>query len=484
MYRSGRWVRLPSLVLVEDDLVALAAGDEAPATVEELDGGNSGTGTNGDEAEHGQQGGQQPLLRRGSPVAFRPGARADFRHRSALAADSPELLRLCGDLRCFRVVEAPLRAFLHTTVAAVEDQPLSPSLFAKDMAVMESVSLVAMLAMIAALILLGKYVHLQMKPKLTTNLASKPMTDSTDSHIPLPITLTPPTAGLRFTWQDREWRHGAWADYIFTEPARLALLALPVSRPLLLLLVEALGTARLLVVLEALERGTGRAPSDDPALRPELDVEQRLSLRSVAPRVSRRRFLRYTAAVLRARLFGGLAPGAGGGAGRPRRAHAAVRGAAPTSQGGQQQHVVLEMADMVSPQGEEPDQEHERGLLTGRGLGKGQQRQGKRNEQVPLLPIPMSRSGVLQRLGGVTVLSVVNDELVCRDTPIPEEVLFLNARKGNDKSPDPNKGGEAVSATVLRLAPDASAPSRLKFEHAQWVKHMAQLKVGFSQLLG
>lgn len=155
--------------------MALAAGDEAPATVEELDGGSSGTGGKGDEAEHGQQGGQQPLLRRGSPVAFRPGARADFRHRSALAADSPELLRLCGDLRCFRVVEAPLRAFLHKTVAAVEDQPLSPSLFAKDMAVVESVSLVAMLVMIAALILLGKYVHVQMKP---TKPASKPMIDS------------------------------------------------------------------------------------------------------------------------------------------------------------------------------------------------------------------------------------------------------------------------------------------------------------------
>lgn len=301
----------------------------------------------------------------------------------------------------------------------------------------------------------------------------------TDSNIPLLITLTQPTAGLRFTWQDREWRHGAWADYIFTEPARLALLALPVSRPLLLLLIEALGTARLLVVLEALERGSGRAPSEDPALRPELDVEQRLSLRSVAPRVSRRRFLRYTAAVLQARLFKGLSPGAGA----PRRAPGAVRGAAPTSQGGhhqQQQHVMLEMADMVSPQDEEQEQEL---LMTGRELGQGRQRRGNERTYVrkaragPLLPIPMSRSGVLQRLGGVTFLSVVNDELVCRDAPIPQEVLFLNARKGKDKSPDPNKGVEAVSATVLRLAPDASAPSRLKFEHAQWVKHMAQLKV-------
>lgn len=164
MYRSGRWVRLPSLVLVEDDLIALAAGDEAPATVEELDGGISGTGS-GDKEEHGKQGGQQ-LLRRGSPVAFRPGARADFRHRSVLAADSPQLLQLSGDLRVFRVVDggAPLRAFLDETVAAAENQPLSPSLFAKDMEVVESVSLVAMLSMIAALILLGKYVYVQIRP--------------------------------------------------------------------------------------------------------------------------------------------------------------------------------------------------------------------------------------------------------------------------------------------------------------------------------
>lgn len=481
VYRSGCWVQLPALVLVEDDLVALAAGDEAPATVVELDGGGGVGNDDGDE-QHGQ-GGQ---LRRGSRVAFRPWARADFRHRSAPAADSPKLLRLAGDLRCFRVVEAPLRAFLHKAVGEADEEPLSPSLFAKDMAVVESVALAVMLAMIAALIVLGQWAQ---KRNHAGASASTTLTLSPNTHHTAPHHTT---ASLRFTWQDREWRHGAWADYILTEPARLALLALPASRPLLLLLVEALGTARLLVVLEALERGTGRAPREDPATRPELDVEQRLSLRSVPPRVSRRRFLRYAAAVLRARLFGGLAPGVGGGGGKggaPRSAAAAAAvPAASTSQGGQQQHVVLEMADMMAPHDDEQESDHEQEQewerLTGRGRGHGRRWGSERVHKVragPLLPIPMSRSGALQRLGGVTFLSVMNDELVCRDAPIPQEVLFLNERKGKggkeNADPDPNNGGAVVSATVLRLAPDASAPSGLKFEHPQWVKHMAQLKV-------
>ncbi len=279
------------------------------------------------------------------------------------------------------------------------------------------------------------------------------------------------TASLRFTCQGREWRDGAWADYIFTEPSRLALLALPVSRPLFVLLVEAMGTARLLVVLEALERGAGREPSKDPAVRPELDVEQRLSLRSTAPLVSRRRYLQYTVAVLRARLFGASVPHGASSSVRP-------RGAAASSGGSKGQHVVLEMASLAPGRRHhrhKQEEEEEQPLASSRRRSGGWgQVQVQVDSSAPLLPIPMSRSGALQRLGGVTFFSVVNDELVCRDAPIPQEVLFLNAKRDQ---------GDAVSATVLRLTPDASSPSALRFDHAQWAKHMAQLKpIGFNCL--
>jgi len=180
VYRSGRWVRLPWLVLVEGDVIALASGDEAPASVEELCGSDDLDDAAG------------AVLRRGERVQFRAEKRAESVQRVALAPDSPKLLLMCGDLRCFRyggrmtvifldgigprvyhhllpshhsflpsflpfrVVEAPLRAFLDETIGPASHEAPSPSLFVKDMAVVESMAVVVMLVLIAALIVLCK----------------------------------------------------------------------------------------------------------------------------------------------------------------------------------------------------------------------------------------------------------------------------------------------------------------------------------------
>jgi hypothetical protein len=142
--------------------VALACGDEAPAAVRELRGsGHDRGGAVGSEHEQEHEHGppSPPMLQRGSIVEFRTDGRADFLHRSKLSPDSPELLLLCGDLRCFRVVEAPLRAFLEGMVGAADGAASAPpSLFAKDMGAVDSVALMAMLAIIAALIVLGAWV--------------------------------------------------------------------------------------------------------------------------------------------------------------------------------------------------------------------------------------------------------------------------------------------------------------------------------------
>ena len=164
----------------------------------------------------------------------------------------------------------------------------------------------------------------------------------------------------------------------------------------------------------------------------ELDVEQRLHLRQTQiarDRDSLYRFWRYFLATARSRLL-------------PR----------PPQLLGHPQPVVT-----PSPP-ESPVASHTIDIdaLLSRGTSGGS-----------LLPIPLGCTRVVERLGCINMLSIVDDELIC-ESSFPEEIFLLNA-----------KDSEAQSSTFgVMYDPTVG---KLKFEDVYWWKQMSSLKpLGFA----
>ena len=204
------------------------------------------------------------------------------------------------------------------------------------------------------------------------------------------------------------------------EPACLALLVLPVSTPALAFIAEVISTARLLTVLEKLQDersskqqqqqqqqqqqhqasgetaggaglGLGLNPTSNPASPEhdqrfdELDADQRINIRSKRAsqgRISARRFSRYFVTALRGRLY---SPWSG-----------VTPASTPTSPDGS--HVVS-MDGEPSP------------------VNGGRRRGGREGR---LLPVPLAQARTVERLGTLTMLAMVDDELVC-ESSFPEE---------------------------------------------------------------
>lgn len=139
VYRDGRWQRVPMLLLVKGDLIALATGDVTPARVEphvpgyatDLGGPISQLRVRAPtyrpkKTTHGSYGlspvsRQQPrssythhrllspcagvqgeMLEAGEKVRFRSSHSEPFTRKCSLSPSSRSLLLLCGDMRCFR----------------------------------------------------------------------------------------------------------------------------------------------------------------------------------------------------------------------------------------------------------------------------------------------------------------------------------------------------------------------------------------------
>jgi hypothetical protein len=231
----------------------------------------------------------------------------------------------------------------------------------------------------------------------------------------------------------RFWRFKAetsdWPEFLVIIPAHLSLLFLPVSSPLLAVISEAVSLARLLSILDKLQQDSPEATTSDSAGQDglpgkrfdEFDVDQRIHLRSRAAqsrRISARRFTRYVISSLRSRLF------------LPRPMAANFTPPPPNS-------VSIHFND--SP-------------------------------EESLLPIPLAQTRTVEKLGGVTFLSVVDDELIC-ETTYPEEIFLLNCKEEHE-----------AASTVLGIMYDPSV-SRLKFEDTNWWRYMPSLKpLGFTCL--
>jgi hypothetical protein len=293
----------------------------------------------------------------------------------------------------------------------------------------------------------------------------------------------------------------AWPTHLLVEPACLALLAMPVSGPALAFVAEAISVARLLTVLEKLQlKGTARkrkasasnkqqpqhqqqqqppppaantldhstrsgvsfGASTDvgggleafPLSEDELDVDQRIKLRSrkaAQGRISAIRFSQYLLAAVAARLH---LPGARWvvkATPRPPRGETSPRSQSSRGHSPRHHTIHVEHGDCNAP-------------LSPRAV-----------RAVPLLPVPLLQTRAVERLGTVTTLSMVDDELVCEDQLSPEEVFLLNSKEDHD-----------ALSTVLRLMHESDASGaghHVRFEDPFWWKHVPSLKpLGFSCL--
>lgn len=97
---GGYWSRIPTLLLVQGDHIALQVGDTVPATCRVLEGKKSST-----SFEVGQTITLESLGESVNAVKLPRG-------RSTLPAESSELLTLCNNMRIFEVLETPLEGFL------------------------------------------------------------------------------------------------------------------------------------------------------------------------------------------------------------------------------------------------------------------------------------------------------------------------------------------------------------------------------------
>jgi len=104
VYRDGQWHRVPTLLLVENDLIALATSDVAPgAAVEYL-------------AQLDASVTRRPIvLAKGDLVPEK-----DFT-RSRISNESDTFLDLCGQVRCFCMQETPAKEFLKKTAASTAE---------------------------------------------------------------------------------------------------------------------------------------------------------------------------------------------------------------------------------------------------------------------------------------------------------------------------------------------------------------------------
>jgi hypothetical protein len=160
VYRNMQWQRVPSLLLVEGDIVALMGGDIAPGEVQELlpleDHGHPVPANAGAHADHdlpSEEGAahrwrklSNKVIRKGDKIRLRKGAKssgvgsrrsgsgvrskmsiygrrgrgggaASSDKQRVVSSNSLELLHFSGDIRCFLLCETPIASFCRDLLA-------------------------------------------------------------------------------------------------------------------------------------------------------------------------------------------------------------------------------------------------------------------------------------------------------------------------------------------------------------------------------
>jgi hypothetical protein len=145
VYRDESWHRLPTLLLVEGDIIALSAGDLTPGKVYELiPTEHQNNHSNGSSHHRGWQRGK--AIENGYKIPLRqerkkysesnlspaPGMNSSlnshlpserYKHNRAIHNESTELLVLSGDIRCFIMRETLVDTFLSTIIDIDNSNP-------------------------------------------------------------------------------------------------------------------------------------------------------------------------------------------------------------------------------------------------------------------------------------------------------------------------------------------------------------------------
>lgn len=216
--QHGSWSRLPTLLLVAGDRIALQVGDMAPAKCRVL-GRNKSSAVvfeTGDKIIHSYVGENTQAA-----VGKWP------RGRTTLPADSDELLQMCNDMRIFEVLETPIEAFLREP----ERESKSPQILRQLDTIRGVLSLVGIAVfMLSLVVLLGR--------------SWREFSSSSDN------------------------RH---LYYLLPTPFLAALSAFAFVGPFYLIFIESLGTARILASYHPVASRTLAGSLSDPK-KPNLDV--------------------------------------------------------------------------------------------------------------------------------------------------------------------------------------------------------------------
>ncbi|CAM9109976.1 unnamed protein product [Choristocarpus tenellus] len=564
VYRDGLWQRIPKLLLVEGDVVALMGGDKAPASAEllSIDGdvlpidmkvNLEGAHENQDLSipMKGDDGGlkitqselgaspkegmaptpasvSQPLIFKsqgsqvsgGECIQLRSVASEYFKKRMMVSATSPDLLFLCGDMRCYRLLETPLA--VHLKHALSPDCPRAePSLLCKRVKEAWAKGFHIILIMVSLAAILG---------------------------------------GIRLALV--EGSRDGWALFLLVIPSQVALSVLPISLPLYLAVGEAAGTARLLAFCELMllrkrdRREAGEAHRSaangyQGDVFDQFDADEREEIISgTTHRISWGRGRKYMTIVWKARWECGMQSrnvvqqsgpltesdsALGDTSNREHgRAHALLSrmrqavtlrifsGVQGNSRVNAEQAVAEPDArEDKSSQGRkwhvsginrpstsvEEDEDVSAKLYKSRVMGLNNSllkrttastpqlqdfstnaRAGDSNNASPteahksgqvvgsglqLLPVPLLGCGLIERLGAVTNLCMLDEDTVCQPTSAIEEVFLLDSKDEN------GRGG----GTVLDMHTQQGREG-VRFEDPQWWTHLAALKpIGLTCLL-
>ncbi|CEG40071.1 Uncharacterized conserved protein [Plasmopara halstedii] len=110
-YRDNQWVRLPMNLLVEGDVVGLMSGDIAPGDVQSVE-------TNQNEQCH--------VYARGCKLPSWNSRHGKDTTRCTATFDPPLLLKLCGEMRIFEMLETPVLRDIEDALFRIR-RPLTPT---------------------------------------------------------------------------------------------------------------------------------------------------------------------------------------------------------------------------------------------------------------------------------------------------------------------------------------------------------------------
>lgn len=115
----------------------------------------------------------------------------------------------------------------------------------------------------------------------------------------------------------------------------------------------------------------------------------------------------------------------------------------------------------------------------------------RRSRGLPLLPVPLASMNIVDQLGAITMVCFVDDEVICENYSVTEEIFLLTDKHDNDMDPSEASSGALkgaaagpnVKSTVLDLHANPEATGS-RFENPLWWKFLPSLKpLGVNALL-